>query len=377
MTASPARPSARPAPRPSGAGGQPLVWLLLGPKPGDNNQVLALAEGLGWPTVEKQLRYRRTELISNQALGPNLIGLKRAHCSPLTPPWPDLVITAGRRNEPVARWIKYRAPGRKQVRLVQLGRPWSLLRHFDLIITTPQYHLPHIANVLHNSLPLHRIQAKRLASKAEPWRKRLAGLPAPYTVLLVGGSSSNLLIDARTAARLLEQAQAMTEDSGGSLLISTSKRTPAAAIAALSAPLRVPGRFYAWRPDDPDNPYLAYLGLGDRFIVTGESVSMLTEACATGRPVSIFCPGKGADAGNPMPAAPTLSIRQRFNHFSNHYAPRRWHKDIRAIHDHLIDGGSAAWLGDPPTRPSARSASNDLARAVKRVQRLFVRGSGR
>ncbi|SFB65699.1 ELM1/GtrOC1 family putative glycosyltransferase, partial [Azotobacter beijerinckii] len=37
-----------------------------------------------------------------------------------------------------------------------------------------------------------------------------------------------------------------------------------------------------------DNPYRALLALADAFVVTGESVSMLTEACLSGRPVAVF-----------------------------------------------------------------------------------------
>ena len=36
-------------------GSSPLLWLLLGHKAGDNNQVLALADALGWPREELSL----------------------------------------------------------------------------------------------------------------------------------------------------------------------------------------------------------------------------------------------------------------------------------------------------------------------------------
>jgi hypothetical protein len=49
-----------------------------------------------------------------------------------------------------------------------------------------------------------------------------------------------------------------------------------------------PAYRYRWRPNDPENPYLAYLALADSFVVTVDSASQVVEACLTGKPVSVF-----------------------------------------------------------------------------------------
>jgi hypothetical protein len=59
-------PSGRPLPR---------TWLLMGHKAGDNAQLLALAEALGFPFETRRLAYRRTELVTNLLAGPNLLGV--------------------------------------------------------------------------------------------------------------------------------------------------------------------------------------------------------------------------------------------------------------------------------------------------------------
>ena len=43
-------------------------------------------------------------------------------------------------------------------------------------------------------------------------------------------------------------------------------------------------------PEAAENPFFAFLGLSDAMVVTGDSTSMCSEACATGRPVYIFAP---------------------------------------------------------------------------------------
>ncbi len=134
-------------------GSSPLLWLLLGHKAGDNNQVIALADALGWPREEKRIFYRGWELLSNRLLGATLAGVDRGRSSPLQPPWPELVISSGRRNEPVARWIREQSANR--TRIVHVGRPWAPIETFDLVISTPQYSLPERGNVLVNELPMH------------------------------------------------------------------------------------------------------------------------------------------------------------------------------------------------------------------------------
>ncbi len=104
----------------------PVVWVLMGQKAGDNSQVLALAEGIGWPFEIKQFVHQPYELVTNLALGTTLAGVVKGKSSPLEAPWPDLVLSAGRRNEPIARWIRERAAADGHpVRLVHVGRPWS------------------------------------------------------------------------------------------------------------------------------------------------------------------------------------------------------------------------------------------------------------
>jgi uncharacterized protein len=43
-------------------------------------------------------------------------------------------------------------------------------------------------------------------------------------------------------------------------------------------------------PDDGENPYQGYLAAADCLVVTPDSVNMLSEACATGRPVLTMLP---------------------------------------------------------------------------------------
>src|SRR5581483_6049110 len=222
----------------------------------------------------------------NLFLGASILGVDPRCSSPLTPPWPGLVLAASRRSAPVARWIRKQSGGR--ARLVHLLHTQAPLHVFDLIVTTPQYRLPERPNILHNTAPLNRIAPDRLAAAAAQWQPRLAELPRPYTALLAGGNSSAYEFDAETATRLGQQASAHARATGGSLLVSTSPRTPAAAAETLFATLDCPAHRYRWRPNDENNPYFGYLALADSFIVTVDSASQVVEACQMRKPVFVF-----------------------------------------------------------------------------------------
>lgn len=264
----------------------PKVWVLLVTNTGDNGQLTSLANALGWPYETKQLVYNSLSRYPNLLLGASLLSLDRRQSSALSAPWPDLVIAVSRHSAPVARWIKKQSGGR--TRLVHLQHVQIPLDLFDLIITTPQYCLPPRPNVLHNTAPLNRIAAERLAAAASRWEGRLADLSRPYTALLVGGNSSIYELDLVTAAGLGCQASAHVRATGGSLLVSTSPRTSAPATEALFAAIDCPAHRYRWRSNDTDNPYLAYLALADSFIVTADSASQAVEACLMNKPVYLF-----------------------------------------------------------------------------------------
>ena len=265
---------------------RPKVWVLLGTKVGGNGQLTSLADALGWPYETKQLVYNPLNRCPTLLLGPSLLSLDRRKSSPLTAPWPDLVIAASRRSAPVALWIKKQSAG--HTRLVHLIHTQAPLDLFDLIITTPQYCLSPRPNVLHNTAPLNRIAVEHLAAAASQWEARLADLSRPYTALLVGGNSSTYELDPVTAANLGREASAYARATEGSLLVSTSPRTPAAAAEALFSAMDCPAYHYRWRPNDADNPYLAYLALADSFIVTVDSASQVVEACVMNKPVHVF-----------------------------------------------------------------------------------------
>lgn len=359
---------------------QAKLWVLLGRKVGDNAQVLALADAVGLPFEEKHIEAWPWEIVPHLFLGPTLAGIETRASSPLTPPWPDLVISAGRRNEPVARWIRRQAGG--AVRLVHVGRPWAQPSIWDLVVTTPQYFIPDAPNVLQIPLPLRRINRAEVNDAADRIAPRLALLPRPLTTVLIGGDSGQYVFTHDKGRRLAEGINRLVAQTGGAALVTDSPRTPKAAADAFRRTLDVPAEIYSWHDPDPAtiNPYLGFLGMADRVVVTGESMSMMAEAASLARPLYLFDPGdpKGTwwrhrHNFRSKPLSHALAMR---------LAPMRMRRDISRMQQALMRDGRARWLEDAPklvaegevwATAAQLDPAEDAQRAARRVRALLAR----
>ena len=356
----------------SNARAAPIVWLLKGTKAGDYEQLRVITRALGVPSITKQLVFRRWELLLHAMPHPTLAGIDVAASDPLDAPWPDLVLTAGRRNELVARWIKQRAGGR--TRLVHVGRPWSNPRQFDLVVSNRQYLLEAGANVIVNDLPLTDLSDAALAADRATWRAKWAAFARPWTVLLVGGDTGPFVFSPAQARRLAAQVNAKMAHTGGSLLVTTSGRTASRSADALLAALDRPAYVYRWPSREP-SPYRGLLACADEFIVTADSMSMLTEACATTTPVWLFEPLDARPAWRSPAAYRWMPFVDRV---ATAIGPPRMRRDLRRIHAMLLDTGRVQRLGSGAARANGAPASianADLARTVARVRALLPRST--
>ena len=263
----------------------PLVWLLAGNKGGDTAQLRRLARALGWPTVEKPLKFNTLYRLPNRLLGASRLSLAEVATAGLVPPWPDLVLSAGRRTAPVARWIQGKSGGRAT--LVNIGRPWGPLAAFDLVVAMPQYRLPMRANVWPARLPLNRIDAAAMSEGAARWAPLLGDLAPPFLAVLVGGKARPLRFDAEVGRAIGHQVDALARELRSAVLVVTSRRTPADVTAALEAEIKMPLRVHRWQAGDTSNAFAGFIGLADRLVVTGDSASMIAEACHSSKPVSV------------------------------------------------------------------------------------------
>jgi mitochondrial fission protein ELM1 len=350
--------------------------VLSSPRAGERTQLLALAEALDCPYEVKRIVHRPLGAALELLGGEHLLGVDRERSDALEGPWPDVVLLAHQSNEMVARWIRRQSGGR--TRLVLLGRPWAPVESFDLVVTTPQYGLPEAANVVQNLLPLHGVTPARLAEAAARWEPRLAHLPRPFVTVLVGGSSGPYVFDAKAAVRLGREASELARRLGGSVLVSTSARTRPAAVDALFAAIDAPACLHRWSATDSQNPYFAFLGLGERIIVTADSISMLAEASATGKPVQMFDFGSGAvpmrDGASVDPDPSVLTRIRGWLYQTYMRLPRgrlNRSRDLRIVHRALLATGRVTWTGEETRQSTLRVVGDEMTRTLNRLRGLL------
>ncbi|WP_043834872.1 mitochondrial fission ELM1 family protein [Muricoccus aerilatus] len=276
----------------SGTGGDSAaVWVLADPRAGTAAQALGIAERLGVPFRIVPMEWG--PLAALPLPWPGLIGLSAQARAAIVPPWPRLVISAGRRSAPVSRWLR-----RQGARTVHCMRPGAGAEDFDLLVIG-RHDAPEAAP---NLLPIlgatHRVSPAVLAAAREEWTS-LAALPGPRVAVLLGGPVRGEGMEPSAALAIIERAL----PGAGSLLVTTSRRTGEPAGAALAARLAgVPGVLHRWGAAGP-NPYAGFLAHADRVVVTGDSVSMLSEALATAGPVFVAGPPPGAPRHRALIAA--------------------------------------------------------------------------
>lgn len=261
--------------------GLPRIWLLLGHRRGDNNQLLALGEALGLPFETRTLAYRRSARLIMRLLPSSIAHLTAASRATLGPPWPDLVIGIGRRSVPVARWIK--AMSGDKAGIVRLGHPRAPSNWFDLVLTTPQYPVPEAPGVVTLPLALNRFRDPPAPTHDE--QTLLDSLPRPHVLLSLGGTAPMWRLDLEQLDGALAKMLRSTKREGGTLLVAPSPRTPVDAINRVSEAIaNAPNaRFLG-----PDVRYPVAVADADEHVVTADSVSMISEAIVTGKPVGLI-----------------------------------------------------------------------------------------
>ncbi len=317
---------------------QVICWVVTDGKVGMENQALGLAESLGFTPVVKRIRLNTPW----QQLIPYLrVGLKHAF-SPsgdsIVPPWPHLLIATGRASIAASLYVRQasRFGDGTGTLVVQLQDPVINPKLFDLVVVPEHDHLQG-SNIISTRGGLHRVTMDKLHAEAEKFLPQIKHLPSPRIAVLVGGNNAVYQLTTQRMQEIVGQLRAVQAQTGGSLLVTPSRRTGDENLVILQQGLAdLPT--YIW-DGQGYNPYYAMLGLADYLLVTCDSVNMVSEACTTGKPVYVIdLPGGSA----------------KFNHF--HDAMRK-------------DGMTRSFVGRVDNW--SYTPLDDMGRVVARVQQLI------
>jgi mitochondrial fission protein ELM1 len=247
-------------------------WVVTEGLVGLKNQAIGLAQALGVPYILKEVKRPKGFW---QLLSPDR--------HDFTPPWPDLLISCGRRS--VAASVDVRRASGNKTFTVHIQDPLINPKQFDVVIV-PAHDKLKGENVFVTQGAIHHVSSEKLVSAAEHFRPLLASLPHPRISVLIGGKNRHQSFSDASAHDFAKKLLSAATSTGGGLAISFSRRTGARNEAILREDLKGASS-YIW-DGAGENPYFGLLALADVIIVTSDSISMISEACSTGKPVYIY-----------------------------------------------------------------------------------------
>lgn len=362
----------------------PRTWVILSDKRGDNGQVDTIVDALTWPVEQKYVHMRPEYVLGKPRYRPSLDHLDLSKSDSLEGPWPDLILTVGRRPSMVALWVRKQSGNKTKIVLV--GKPSGHMLDFSLVIASAENQMPPMHNFLPTTLPLMRVQPEDVSTEALAWKTRFAALEKPLIALLVGGETNPFIMNRSVADDLVATARWVVDDLGGTPYVTTSRRTTPEVVDVLRRELPSQAVFYEWSADAKENPYRALLGSADSFIVTADSVSMMVEVIYLHKPLAIF-PLPGGWLGridqkrrslahwlfNPKQDSAADVWRHRiarFVYYIDVFNVLCATRDFVAFHRLLVEKGLAVWSGQPFSQPETQ-LPDDVGAVVKRVEALF------
>lgn len=264
------------------------AWIFSDGKAGHEAQCLGVVEALGLtPIIKRSHLSGIYKLMAPWGPLPKSEGMG-VEGGPLGPPWPSFAFATGRTTIPYIRALRRRAG--LQTYTVILMDPKTGPNSADLI-WVPQHDRRRGPNVITTLTAPHRFSPARLETLKAAIPPAIAALPQPRIACLIGGPNGDYRYTDADEERLVASLGALTE-TGAGLMITSSRRTPERLVARLQAASAGKPVIF-WNGDGP-NPYPEFLAHADAFVITADSVSMICEAAATGRPIFLFSPTGGS-----------------------------------------------------------------------------------
>ncbi len=247
-------------------------WIITEGMAGTENQCIGIAEKLDIGTTIKQISLKQPWKI----LSP-YIGMEQGwiFTPEPTPPYPDLLITSGRKSIAASRFIKKQSKGNTIT--VHVQDPRISAKKFDMV-AVPEHDPMRGDNVIVTKASPNKITIDKIKSARNGFPE-IESLKRPRVAVLIGGSSQAYDMTQAITEKLAQELCALD----ASLMITCSRRTGKENQAILETYLKN-DKNYFWDGSGA-NPYMALLGWADYIIVTADSASMISESCTTGKPV--------------------------------------------------------------------------------------------
>jgi mitochondrial fission protein ELM1 len=266
------------------------IWILSDNRPGTVSQAIGLAKEIGFEYKIIDLEYSIFASLPNFILSssPFRLSIFNRQEFQNSRHLPRLIISAGRRCAPIALFLKKLS--QNQTKIIQIMHPNLSFKKFDLVILPKHdgYKEDRFNNLVTTIGALNKINQNDILSEREKFANYFANIEKTKIALMLGGSSNKTQFTAESAINLAKIMSKIAKNMDATLLVLSSRRTDEELLEALKSNLNCDFKFFDYAKIKDENPYLAIVGYADFFVITGDSVSMISECCSVGKSVYIF-----------------------------------------------------------------------------------------
>jgi hypothetical protein len=269
------------------------IWILDDGRAGNLSQSLGLADELGYEYKIIKINFGFFKFLPNFFFKKSLIRIDR-NCKKKLKNlnyYPNLIISAGRRLASTSLYLRKKS--QEKSKIIQIMKPGMSFELFDFVIL-PKHDLirskknKKAKNVIRTIGALTKNNSQKIEAEMKKFSSWFSNITEEKIALLLGGSSKNTDFSLKAAENLAEIISRITKNMKAKLLILTSRRSGEELSKYFESKLDCDYEFFNFEKYKKENPYLAILGYANFFVVTGDSVSMISECCSTQKPVYIF-----------------------------------------------------------------------------------------
>ena len=258
------------------------ILAILDNRIGNRNQIFAILNELNLPYKLLDIKYNWLANLPNfllQIFGGYLhikdFDIKKIKNKP------NLILSCGRRTFPLASKLKYLFSDTSYFIHLMYPKLSFNIKRCNLIFTPFHDNLggsDRIIETLGSPAPLDIIKNKKGPYKTKP-----------IISILIGGNHGRYKLKSNTINHMITET--LNKIKKGSILISTSRRTPDNIIKLIDKwgkKNKVFKIIFHPKNNNEENPLKKMISYADEFIVTGDSVSMVSQLCQYAKPVRIF-----------------------------------------------------------------------------------------
>jgi len=256
------------------------LMIITDGKIGTENQCIGLADNLVESYEVKRIQVKKIWDAINPYVRIDAINPSKESFSS----YPDVLIVSGRRAVATGLHIKYKSP--KTV-LICVQDPRVARDKFDYIVV-PEHDTYRGSNAIVTVGAMHKLTDKKIKAEGKRLKGLFSGLKKDKTVaVLIGGNSCNHKIDLDLTKKIIYDIKESAKQLKANVVLTASRRTPEDCFDLIKKELGKMKNAYVYKGEG-DNPYFAFMDIADYVFVSNDSISMLTEATFTGKPVYLI-----------------------------------------------------------------------------------------